>query len=167
MKRDILIAEYTALRAEVTERVKMLHLMLTTAVLLQMVALIVYFIIVDIDALRFALTIPIIFAVLTFNYQANQMTLEQVAGYSDHLRRQLAGDASGSWDEAYGKLKKKYKLTSFLKVWPLLAPMILPFIFLLSYGGLTPDSIGNTLIIVDVLLFLMVIVNFRYKLYRD
>ena len=144
------------LRQEITERVKILHQIINLAILLIVFALSFIVWLLTIGAkieqmMLFVLSLPIIFAFLTFNYQANQMTLEGLAKY---LKKE------GSWDEFYGQYKKSRRPTSFLKVLPLLAPQFVPLIiwpFFVDFDQFW------WLIIIDLMLLLLVFLNFRYK----
>ncbi|MEZ0287155.1 MAG: hypothetical protein ACAH35_04965 [Candidatus Paceibacterota bacterium] len=173
MQRDILIQEYKAVRGEVADRAKMLHGMLTNAAFMQFIAAVLYFTFLggmdSIVTVYFLLTLPVVFAALCFNYQANQMTLEQLAHHSNNIRQRLTDkdDDRASWDEQYGRFKKKYQLTSFLKVLPLLLPFLIPYILLLQNGGFFDDASANRLVVIDTLIFALVIFNFRYKWHRD
>ena len=144
------------MRAEVLERAKALHQMINLAVGLGAVLLVAAFwlkqILLPADFEIFALLIPIVFASLTFNYQANQMTMEAVSGYVHGI--------SPGWDEYYGRHKEKVQLTSFLKIMPFLLPQLLPLFFLASWS--TQPLLWGF----DAILFLLVIFNFRYKILR-
>ena len=171
-KIDWLKNEYNNLRGEVTQRVRLLHLFILVGVLLNVVFLLMTFAMfmggTPTDTIILLLLfVPVIFALLTFNYQANQMTLEGAAGYISHeLRKKLANDDKKNfdgWDVYYGNYKKGFQLTSFLKVMPLLLPMTLPIwinLFFISYVNYPVDL----LMYFDFALFAFVIFNFRYKL---
>ena len=166
--------EYNNLRGEVTQRVKLLHLFILVGVLLNVVFLLMVFSLYlggtpNEKIILLLLFIPIIFALLTFNYQANQMTLEGAAGYISHeLSQKLNSEDKKSfdqWDVYYGNYKKGFQLTSVLKVIPLLLPMTLPIwidLFFRSYVHYPVDL----LMYFDFALFAFVIFNFRYKLSR-
>lgn len=169
---DWLKNEYNNLRGEVTQRVKLLHLFILVAVLLNVVFLLMVFAMLmggtSIDEIILLLLfIPIVFALLTFNYQANQMTLEGAAGYISHeLREKLNNDDKKNfdqWDVYYGNYKKGFQLTSFLKVMPLLLPMTLPIWIDLFFKPYVYYPV-NLLMYFDFALFAFVIFNFRYKL---
>lgn len=153
---DIKQEDLRNLRNEVLERAKAIHQMINLAVVLGAGFLVASFWLGEnITADKFQiyiLLIPIVFAGLTFNYQANQMTLEAVAGY-------VRGISPG-WEEYYGSHKQKVQLTSFLKVLPLLLPQLLPLFFLES------RSLQPFLWWVDIVLFLLVLFNFRYKAFK-
>ncbi len=161
--------EYQKLKDEITTRIRLLHLFILVAVLFNLAFLLMMFALIVGGAtvreiISLLLFVPVIFALLIFNYQANQMTLEGVAGYINHeLKNEISKEESVvRWDEYYGNHKKKYQLTSFLKVMPLLLPMTLPIIIWIFY----PDDISypiNLLMCFDLVLFGLVIFNFRYK----
>jgi hypothetical protein len=143
------------LREEITERIKILHQIINLAILLIVFALCFIVWLLTVSAkieqiMLFVLFLPIIFAFLTFNYQANQMTLEGLAKY---LKEE-------GWESFYGQYKKGRRLTSFLKVLPLLAPQIVPLII---FPFFVKFSQFGVLIIIDFMLLLLVFINFRYK----
>ncbi len=166
---DWLLKEYEVMRLEITERVKLLHHFIAMAVNLTMVAIIMATLLIWFQApthyvLLFLLLMPIIFVGLTFNYQANQMTLEGVAYYvNDSLRSAVKDNpAQGTWDAYYAQHRVSYRVTSFLKVWPLLLPQLIPF-FVLYYAGWPSQGGLAALLVFDFILFILVVVNFRYK----
>ncbi len=144
------------MRDEILERAKALHQIINLAVLLGGIFLVAAFwlkqLLIPADFELFILLIPIVFAGLTFNYQANQMTMEAVASYVRTI--------SPGWEEYFGAHKQKVQLTSFLKILPLLLPQLLPLFFLASWS--TQPLLWGT----DVILFLLVFFNFRYKIVR-
>lgn len=169
MQEDLLLTEYETTRREVIERAGALHRLIALASTLAFVALIVASILQALHATQeqlwtYLLFLPPIFAGIAFNYQANQMTLEAVAMFSDRLRTQLGGN-SMSWDGFYGRWKKAVQLTSFLKTLPLLMPLVIPF-YALSLPWIKHEPQLMWLMIVDILLALLVIVNFYYKALR-
>lgn len=169
---DWLKNEYNNLRVEVARRAQLLHLFILVAVLFNLTILFMIFALVisgatSYELITFLLFVPIVFALLTFNYQANQMTLEGIAGYvSADLRKKLSKEDQkdfDGWDVFYGAYKKKYQLISFMKVVPLLLPMTLPIWLMLFY----PNTIIyplNILSYFDLALFAFIIYNFRYKI---
>lgn len=173
-KIDWLKNEYNNLRTEVAKRVQLLHLFILVGVLFNLAILFMIFAmkfqgVSSAEIVLFLLFVPMIFALLTFNYQANQMTLEGIAGYvSADLRKKLDSqdqkDFDG-WDVFYGYHKKKYQLTSFLKVLPLLLPLTLPIWIWIIYPTYIIYPL-NLLVYFDLALFALVIFNFRYKIGR-
>lgn len=162
---DWLLKEYEVMRLEITERVKLLHHFIAMAVYLMMVSTIIAILLVwfggsPFSLVLFLLLLPVIFTGLTFNYQANQMTLEVLAGYSNSLIK--VGEAAKAWDDVYGHYKRMVRLTSFLKVVPLLIPQLIPF-FVIYYVGWPRHGGLAALLILDLVLFFLVIINFRYK----
>lgn len=150
---DIKQEDLRNMRHEVLERAKALHQMINLAVGLGVVFLIASFWLgtfISPESFQvYILLIPIVFAGLTFNYQANQMTMEAVARYVTTI--------SSGWDEYYASHKRKVQLTSFLKILPLLLPQLLPLFFYPS--RMTQPFFWW----VDIVLFLLVLFNFRYK----
>ena len=172
INKDWSIIEYQKLKDEITQRIKILHLFILVAILFNLACLFMIFAMISSgfsirEIFVFLLFLPIIFAFLTFNYQANQMTLEGIAGYINHqLRKKISAEDKEivAWDVFYGQYKKKYQLTSFLKVVPLLLPMLLPiFIFFFDRAFIISFPI-NMLASFDLILLGLVIFNFRYKI---
>lgn len=151
---DTKLDDLRNMRAEVLGRASALHQMINLAVVLGTGLLVMSFWLKEAIAPEsfelFILLIPIIFAGLTFNYQANQMTMEAVSGYVRSI--------SPGWEEYYGSHKQKVQLTSFLKILPLLLPQLIPF-FLVSSRISQPFFWW-----VDIILLSLVIFNFRYKI---
>lgn len=170
--QDLIVAEYNSIRSEIVARVKLLHLFLLVAILFNLTFLLMAFtmFIVGVSGkqiIDLLLFVPIIFALLTFNYQANQMTFEGAAGFlNSDLRKKLPAQIQkdfDAWDIFYGARKKKYQLTSFLKVLPLLLPMTIPlWLYLYDFSIMAYPT--NLLFWFDMILFGLVIFNFRYKL---
>jgi hypothetical protein len=73
------LEEYRLTRVEVQMRAGMLHNMLSLGAALQFLSAFVYFAVPVLHSTQYLLILPIFFSVLTFNYQANQMTLEELA----------------------------------------------------------------------------------------
>ena len=166
--QELLLEEYRGARTEVRERAKFLHTTLSLAVILESFAAATWSVLVLLHAPTslqhtFLLLQPIIFATLTFNYQANQMSLEAVAGFSDRLRSSTEFNVEAeSWDQAYGKHKLGFELTSFLKIFSLILPLLLPFV-VIQLGSSYPQGGNGILCSVDIALFALVLANFRYK----
>lgn len=173
-KTDLILAEFANLRGEVIQRVKLLHLFILVAVFFDLVFLFMTFALIASEVsfdqvILFLLFAPVIFTLLTFNYQANQMTLEGAAGYIGHeLKSELPKEQQmefDNWDIYYDRRKRKYQLTSFLKVMPFLTPMTIPLWVYLFYPNYSIYPHG-LMMVVDAVLFLLVIFNFRYKIGR-
>ena len=154
-------AELKNLRQEILERVRGLHGILTVSSYLTTAFLIAGFILVAFTPVTlmywYALLAPLVFVTLTFNYQANQMTMEAVGAY---LRSK---EQDSGWETFYGHHKKRVQLTSFLKIMPLVIPQVIPVILLIVNAPLTESQ--AVLASVDTALFLLVAANFRYKLF--
>jgi hypothetical protein len=163
--QELLLKEYEIIRLEIIERAKLLHQLISLSVILSSTLFIVAFWLFPSFSLQqkdsFLLGLPLLFAGLTFNYQANQMTLESLAGYSRELVK--TSPPIQTWDDFYGKYKYHYQLTSFLKTLPLLVPQLVPYFF---FVPLSQTSLGKVLLSVDIVFFLLVLVNFRYKMHR-
>lgn len=160
--------EYEALRVEVSQRIKILHQTINLAILILFIFILVFIYLVIFAKLDFEIVlalllfVPPVFSLVTYNYQANQMTLEAVARFSDmKYKRELNSKSELSWDDFYGKYKKPNRLTSFLKVMPLLLPQIIPILY---YGSEKSWSGLDLLFWFDLALFFICLINFRYKL---
>lgn len=161
--------EYTVMRQEITARLQILHQQLNLATTLLMASLLFGVFFWGIQASfsnveTFLLTLPIIFACLTFNYQANQMTMEAVANYlRDHC---VNKEVAAGWENYYCSRKEGVQLISFLKVLPLFVPQLLPIILIAWHGTWPVSGIDQILTSIDLALFALVIFNFRYKFKR-
>lgn len=165
MTNQIYIEEYKLLRTEIAIRLKLLHHLIAIGNILWAVFLIfgiwVYQPGTEIFY-TYLLIIPIVFAGLTFNYQDNQRTMEATARYvEDKLKPKFENGLE--WEEFFASQKKIYQLYSANKIFALLVPFLIPIILL------TTQNLSNfqiTLAAVDILLFVAILINFRYKLYR-
>jgi hypothetical protein len=155
------LAEYREMRGEILMRAKLHHLQLNLATVLQLISLAVVFWLPSAAINVFLLIVPVVFAGLAFNYQANQCTMEIAAAY---LGTQY-GQAGLQWEEFFGREKSKYKLTSFLKTFALWWPLSLPLI-LWIYTGWPKTQLTSSLMVLDLVLLALVLINFRYKLSR-
>ena len=162
--KGVVEEEYRVLREEIVARIKLLHQIILTASFLGALFLIggAWLVSVSKAGLVFyLLVIPIIFAGVVFNYQDNQRTLEATARYiEEELRPKLGGLA---WERYLAAHKKRFQVSSAFKLFALLAPFILPIIVMLHYE-LNPAQ--SVLAWIDLLLLLVILVNFQYKLYR-
>lgn len=153
--------EYKMLRAEIKTRIKILHQTVNLAVILLAVFLVagsgLY--LASSDQLlmeSYLLLLPLVFAGLTNNYQANQMTLEATARYLASALPRLS-----NWEEFYGRQKRQFELLSFLKTLPLFIPLTLPLVVWFIFGW--PEGKLGILAAIDLLLLILIIFNFRYK----
>jgi len=154
--------ETKELRSEITARVVMLHNQLNIAsVLFFFLLLAVIFLASqnNTELINWLLLGSfVVFASLTFNYQANQMTMEAVAKY---LLKIPQKEASG-WEDFYNDYKKRVRMISVAKVSALILPQILILIWLIIIlKDLSQPQI--LLLALDGLLGLAVILNFKYK----
>jgi hypothetical protein len=158
------IAEYSQLRQEISARLVMHHNQLALATVLQLVcALFVMWLnhpTANWESTElFLLIVPIVFAGLTFNYQANQCTMESVGRYLN----QQYGNSGMKWEEFFGTEKFKSKLVSFSKALPLIWPLFIPVV-LWSVVGWPEGKLASSLFVVDLTLLIIMLANFRYKL---
>lgn len=160
--------EYIALRQEVTARALLLHQLLGLLTILEMLIVIISFYFINQRQWSLVYTLllasPIVLAGLTFNYQANQMTLEAVANYSALL---VEPDSKTiAWDTTYGKIKRNYQLISFLKIWPIIVLHLSPLLLIIGSPSVFKSPINLVLFVCNVVVGLLVLFNFRYKIER-
>lgn len=161
------LTEFAALRQEITVRAILLHVLLGLATLLLLVGTAVAFWLYnfshDLDLVEnFLLVLPLIFTCLTFGYQANQWTLERLAGY---LRNHSPiKDLAAGWENYYSNAKRNSELLSFLKILPLLLPQLLPLILMWWNWGVPTSPLNSILTGIDLIFFVLTIFTFRYKL---
>jgi hypothetical protein len=166
-----LIEEFKILRKEVDSRLTILHQLIALASIFWVVLLItgilflVYFPTQLVNL--FLLIIPLIFTGLTFNYQDNQRTLEATARYiEENLKpklKEIDSEEVLGWEQWFVKHKKNYQFSSSYKLFALLIPFIIP-ILLLILSPLT--GLQLILAIVNLFFLVVIIANFRYKLFR-
>lgn len=166
MSNEVIIEEYRVLRAEIQMRAKLLHQLATMVSIFWLVLIISAFwlqnLLTQALFIDFLLLIPLIFTWLTFNYQDNQRTMERAAKYIDEvLNPKLNNELT--WERWFASQKKIYQFSSSFKVLGLLFPFILPII-IFTTQALT--NYQTSLGIFDLVLFIIVLINFRYKLYR-
>lgn len=161
------LTEYTVLRQEINTRALLLHLLLGVGSVLLFAGTAVAFWLYnqshDLDLVQnFLLTLPIIFSCLTFGYQANQWTLERLAGY---LRNHSpVKDLASGWENYYINAKRTSELLSFLKVLPLLLPQLLPLVLMWWNWNVPTGPLNNILTGIDLTFFALVIFTFRFKI---
>lgn len=172
-KENWQIKEYENLRQEIIWRISFLHQTISLAIIFLVVFIIAIFISITLNISRellhtFLLVTPIIFILLGFNYQSNQSSLESISKYfEDVLKPNLPKKYNKNilnWDCFFAKEKKRIKIESSTKVLPFLAPSLIPFYFIFS--GISLDKYQWVIIIVDIILLLIMIEHFRYKLRR-
>ena len=151
--------EYESLRNEVIARIKILHHQISLAVTLSFLFIFGFIIFyTNHEALIiYLLALPVVFYLLAFNSQANQMTME-AAAY--HIMKKH----TSNWDKFYGEYKKGVRITSFLKVLPFFFTPIFCLIYLPIVASLSKTE--NIFYIIDWVLLALVIYNFRYKFKR-
>lgn len=155
--------EYESIRQEIIARAKLLHQIINLGIiLLAAFSISITWLAgqkIESNLIEhLLLLIPIVYAGLIFNYQANQMTLEALAQYLKEKYRY------NEWDKFYGRYKIDNRLTSFSKVIPLLLPLFTPLLVILLKNGLPTDILGLDLLVLDLILLVPVVLNFRYKL---
>ena len=170
-EKEILIEEFRALRQEINTRLKILHQQIVVASVFWVVLIVTGIFLSQVYPTgilyNFLLLIPLIFVGLTFNYQDNQRTLETTARYrEENLKPKLQkvwGQEVFEWEKWFTEQKKRYQFSSSYKLFALLTPFILPMI-LLFFAVL--DGFQFILAITDLIFLIIIIINFRYKLFR-
>jgi len=158
-EEKIKFLEYQCLQSEITQRSKILHGIISLAAILLLFSIIFFFTLkifeVEQHFIKFyLLLLPLVFASLAFNYQANGFTLEAALKYTEKLFQK-------SWRPYYLEEKKRYRLIAFMKALPLWIPFLGPF-FILNQIFL--DTFSIVLFFINNILLLIIIRNFiRYK----
>lgn len=161
---------YSQMRSEIVARIKVLHSILLWSSMLLGASVIFAVYLSSVNAsqtliITYILSLPIVFSLIGFNYQANQMTMESVARYLKHHIETEEPEAEFlSWEMFYASQKSKYELVSFLKVVPILMPQLLPIAVIVFLGELPNLVFQQWLIAIDLALFVLLIFDFRYKI---
>lgn len=168
-----LVLEYESLRRELNSRVIYLYKIINLAVFLWVVFLGMLFVFWTLEVkkeiiITFLLFVPIIIDLVAFVYQTNQNSLESVARYihfkiKPRLDKKYKVNMLG-WEKFFAKEKRPFQYESVTKVFPFVLPSIIPIYLLLAGQELAPYQI--TLTVVDLVLLVIMIENFRYKLRR-
>lgn len=158
-EKNLKFLEYQCLQSEIAHRSRILHGILNLAAILIFIS-IIFFLVLKIFEVEqqliklYLLLLPLVFANLAFNYQANGFTLEAALKYTEKLFEK-------SWRSYYLEEKKKYRLIAFTKALPLWTPFLAPF-FMLNQIFLDIPSI--VLFFINNILLLIIIRNFiHYK----
>lgn len=165
MEKETIIKEFEALRAEIAVRIRIHHQLIALANIFWLVFLIFgawIFTFGSAIFITYLLIIPLVFTGLLFNYQDNQRTMEVTAKYiEEKLKPKL--ERSLEWEKYFASQKKNYQFSSAYKIFAFLAPFVLPIILLINFS-LT--HFQTDLAFVDLVLLIIALINFRYKLYR-
>lgn len=158
------LAEYNQMRSEILARATMHHNQLTQAVVLQLlcVGVVVWLAFQQADwqvIELFLLLASAVFTLLTFNYQANQCTMESVAKYLDHQY----GKVGLEWERFFAKEKARNQMVSFGKAFPLVWPQFVPIV-IWRVNGWPVSQLQSALLVVNIILLVWSLVNFKYKL---
>lgn len=165
MEKETVIKEFEALRAEIAVRIRIHHQLIALANIFWLV-----FVIFGTWIFTFGITIfisyiliiPLVFTGLLFNYQDNQRTMEVTAKYiEEKLKPKLEGTLE--WEKYFAGQKKNYQFSSAYKTFAFLAPFVLPIILLID---IPLTRFQTDLAIIDLILLVIALINFRYKLYR-
>ena len=114
----------------------------------------------------YLLSLPPTFAFLTFNYQANGLTLEIAFRYTQYLFEHDLRDIE-DWRPYYIERKGKERLVAWSKSLPLVLPQFIPIVMLVFRQIPFSSFPTRALFLADILLLVLTIVNFRYKLAYD
>jgi len=162
-----LLKDFQAMREEILARVKLMFWTINLGVILEVIFLVIYPFIPSSFRDLYLLLITLIFAGLIFNYQGNQATMEVVARYINHVLRpkieKLAGTASVDWEDHWFEARKYLRITSFLKLIPLILPLLIPIV-MISHEGFAASTLQKSLEIFDLIIIVIVIFNFCYKI---
>ena len=170
MQNDWHINEYKALRGEIVKRIIFLHQTINLHIILQIILLIFGYLLYSQGQgiIFYALLSTIFLNFITFNYQSNQMSLEAISKYIHESLRPKVKDIVKEdvleWEKYFADHKAHYKFEAFFKATPFIFPNLIPLIVLILRPPL--GFWENFLIIFDLVLFIIMIENFRYKLRR-
>jgi len=169
-EKDILIEEYRALRTEILTRIKILHNTINLGAIFWVIFILIGMLIFQYPPAifyTFLLIIPLVFTGLAFNYQDNQRFIEATAKYLEEKTKPRFEDLYKSpvleWEMYLVDQKKKFQFSSAFKLFSLLIPFVIPAL-LLIFESLTQFQVYLSLI--DLFLLFVIIINFRYKLFR-
>lgn len=111
---------------------------------------------------------PIVLCMLGYNYQSNQNSLESIPKYFfEHIKPIIEKKSNTKilgWEKYFAIQKEPFKVESVAKVFPFILPVLIPIYFLLTKFPL--QDYQTIIAIVDIMFFLFMIENFRYKLRR-
>jgi len=167
------IKEYEGLRYELSERIKFLHNTINLAIVFWALFIILYFVFVAIGLskyhiITYLLLIPIVLDMVGYNYQSNQNSLESIAKYfHEHIKPGIKSKYKArllEWEAYFAKQKEPFKVESVTKVFSFIMPTFIPIYLLASNVQL--DKPQQILAIFDLILFVLMLENFRYKLRR-
>lgn len=148
----------TRFRNEITARVTLLHNQLTVAAVMSLIVLLAFLWLVGTGKeIWLLLGVVPIFAALTFNYQANQITMEAMARYLV-----VSGSDDKGWEEYWGNYKLKIRLASVIKTTALILPQLVILVWLSFFVELNQPQL--LILAFNWLLGVLILINFRYKL---
>jgi len=156
---DIELEEYKMLREEIRTRVKIGHgiILWATILVLPATGFMLWLQHTDLAWFNFyCLSLPIVWTMLGFNYQANLRTMLGAARFSDEIRRRATGNEV-SWDQ-FHKVWKNNDTAGLL----LGLPLVLPQAVLLSWGICSMPVNPTTAVeaIVQVIFYIFLLVGF-------
>lgn len=167
------IKEFERLQSELKDRINFLHTTINLTVIFWMIALVSVFAFITAQVKwefikTFLLIFPIITDLVGFNYQSNQNSLESIAKYIHNVLRPKIANNIGKdiliWDKYFAEQKMPYRFESTFKIFPFVLPSLIPITILVK--GASLDSLQFTLVIIDIILLILLLENFRYKLRR-
>ncbi len=167
-EKDILLNEYQALRKEILARLQIHHYIVLFASLLWPIFIIAGIVLVNnLQFYTYLLLIPLVFTGIVFNYQSNQRVMEATARYIEEKIRpkaqEIINNSAFEWEKYFAGQKKRWQFSSIYTLFSLLIPFFIPII-LLFFDSLT--EFQKIIAYLDFSLLIVIIINFRYKLYR-
>jgi hypothetical protein len=167
-QKEVLITEYNNLRKEILARLQIHHYIVLSASIILVILLIIGIFLNRNNFLdTYLLIIPLIFAGIIFNYQSNQRVMEATARYiEEKIRPKMEGeikDSAFEWEKYFAGEKRRWQFSSIYTLFSMLAPFFIP-ILLLIFANLSRFQL--ILALVDLFFLLVIIANFRYKLFR-
>ncbi|MCX6811320.1 MAG: hypothetical protein NT039_01330 [Candidatus Berkelbacteria bacterium] len=167
------ILEFKNLRDELNDRIIFLHRTINLAIVFWVIFLLAVFALLIFNAKKeliytFLLLIPIVMDLLAFSYQTNQNSLESIPKYfhekiKPRLDKKYQSNILG-WEKFFAQEKWPFRFESITKVFPFLLPSLIPIYFLIARYPLVEYQV--IIAIIDIVLLLVVLENFRYKLRR-
>jgi len=165
--------EFNNLHNELTARIVYLYKTINLAIIIWVVFILAFFAMVILDTDKkiiysFLLVVPIVIDLVAFVYQTNQNSLESIPRYfhliiKPRLDKKYSRDML-QWERFFAKEKWPFRLESITKVLPFILPSIIPIYLLVEKYPL--ENYQTIIAWVDILLLVVVLENFRYKLRR-
>lgn len=165
--------EFKNLHNELTARIIYLYKTINLAIIFWVIFLLAFFGMQILGVEKkiiytFLLIIPVIFDLVAFVYQTNQNSLESIANYfHKRIKPQLDKKYKSNmlqWEKFFAEQKRPFRYESITKVFPFILPSIIPIYLLTAKYPLEQYQI--VIAIIDIVLLIIVLENFRYKFRR-